>query len=153
MNNLIILEDFVCWEPVKLINGVFFIYFFSCFQDVAARNILVSESMVCKVADFGLSRELEDSAYGTSGSKWKNIYIYIYLNTLIIKGPIKLILPELHMHLTLSKTFLPFYLLYRLNVWHHMISLLVATASYKCPKLSKVEKINMNNVLFVNQLV
>ena len=35
------------------------------FQDLAARNVLVSESMVCKVADFGLSRELEDSAYET----------------------------------------------------------------------------------------
>ena len=35
------------------------------FQDLAARNVLVSENMVCKVADFGLSRELEDSAYET----------------------------------------------------------------------------------------
>ena len=29
------------------------------FQDLAARNILVDENMVCKVADFGMSRELE----------------------------------------------------------------------------------------------
>ena len=28
-------------------------------QDLAARNILVSETLVCKVADFGLSREIE----------------------------------------------------------------------------------------------
>lgn len=70
MNTVIILENFVCSEPaaVKLIIGVFFIYF-SFFQDLAARNVLVSESMVCKVADFGLSRELEDSAYETSVSK------------------------------------------------------------------------------------
>ena len=29
---------------------------------------MVSETMVCKVADFGLSRELEDSAYETKVS-------------------------------------------------------------------------------------
>ena len=40
-------------------------WFCVTFQDLAARNVLVSESMVCKVADFGLSRELEDSAYET----------------------------------------------------------------------------------------
>jgi serine/threonine protein kinase len=35
-------------------------------QDLAARNILVDDNMVCKVADFGLSRELEtaDSSRG-----------------------------------------------------------------------------------------
>ncbi|XP_066027769.1 ephrin type-A receptor 4 [Pocillopora verrucosa] len=38
-------------------------------RDLAARNILVSEGLVCKVADFGLSRELEDSAYETKGGK------------------------------------------------------------------------------------
>ena len=57
------------WSPkrpsVWLLNRVFFV-FSIFFQDLAARNILVSESMVCKVADFGLSRELEDSAYETS---------------------------------------------------------------------------------------
>ena len=40
------------------------------FQDLAARNVLVSENMVCKVADFGLSRELEDSAYETKVHPW-----------------------------------------------------------------------------------
>lgn len=38
-------------------------------RDLAARNILVSEDLVCKVADFGLSREVEydtsDGAYTT----------------------------------------------------------------------------------------
>ena len=36
--------------------------FFS--QDLAARNVLVNENMVCKVADFGLTRELEESCQG-----------------------------------------------------------------------------------------
>ncbi len=29
-------------------------------KDLAARNILVNEALLCKVADFGLSRELEN---------------------------------------------------------------------------------------------
>ena len=40
---------------------------FLSFQDLAARNILVSGDMVCKVADFGMSRELsKDDAYNTT---------------------------------------------------------------------------------------
>ncbi|XP_046849885.1 ephrin type-B receptor 1-B-like isoform X1 [Xenia sp. Carnegie-2017] len=41
-------------------------------RDLAARNVLVNENMVCKVADFGLTRELEDSEQGeyvTQGGK------------------------------------------------------------------------------------
>ena len=43
--------------------------FYYIFQDLAARNILVNETLVCKVADFGLSREVDidttDGAYTT----------------------------------------------------------------------------------------
>ncbi|XP_015747812.1 PREDICTED: ephrin type-B receptor 1-B-like, partial [Acropora digitifera] len=45
---------------MKYLSGMNYVH-----RDLAARNVLVSEGMVCKVADFGLSRELEDSAYET----------------------------------------------------------------------------------------
>eukprot|EP00112_Aurelia_sp_Birch-Aquarium-sp1_P012893 Seg2718.1 transcript_id=Seg2718.1/GoldUCD/mRNA.D3Y31 product="Ephrin type-A receptor 5" protein_id=Seg2718.1/GoldUCD/D3Y31 len=39
-------------------------------RDLAARNILVDDNMVCKVADFGMSRELsEEETYNTTGGK------------------------------------------------------------------------------------
>ncbi|XP_074626360.1 ephrin type-B receptor 1-like [Acropora palmata] len=49
---------------MKYLSGMNYVH-----RDLAARNVLVSEGMVCKVADFGLSRELEDSAYETKGGK------------------------------------------------------------------------------------
>ena len=38
-------------------------YVFAILQDLAARNILVSKNEMCKVADFGLSRETVDEIY------------------------------------------------------------------------------------------
>ena len=33
-------------------------------RDLAARNVLVNSQLVCKIADFGLSREIEASKEG-----------------------------------------------------------------------------------------
>lgn len=57
-------------------GGVEWLHLFLVFQDLAARNILVSETLVCKVADFGLSREVEtdsnsSAAYTTTVGKNK----------------------------------------------------------------------------------
>lgn len=41
-------------------------------RDLAARNVLVNSQLVCKIADFGLSREIEsatEGAYTTRGGK------------------------------------------------------------------------------------
>jgi len=36
---------------------------FTCFRDIAARNVLVTTSDSVKLADFGLSRWLEENEY------------------------------------------------------------------------------------------
>lgn len=49
-------------------------------RDLAARNVLVNSQLVCKIADFGLSREIEsatEGAYTTRVSR-KIILSYVY---------------------------------------------------------------------------
>lgn len=54
----------------------FHVVYFMYFQDLAARNILCNESLVCKVADFGLSREVNiDTTDGAYTTKVSNSYI------------------------------------------------------------------------------
>lgn len=42
-------------------------------RDLRAANILVGENLVCKVADFGLARLIEDNEYTArqGGSAWR----------------------------------------------------------------------------------
>ena len=41
----------------------YFLSFFVTLQDLAARNILVSQDEKCKVADFGLARVMKENVY------------------------------------------------------------------------------------------
>ena len=55
------------------------------FQDLAARNILLSNDMMCKIADFGLSRYLEnggsEAEYSMSVSFcWILVFTNHYIN-------------------------------------------------------------------------
>lgn len=54
------------------------------FQDLAARNILVSDDLLCKIADFGLSRSLgiegSDGEYSISVSARCKDSLYCLLN-------------------------------------------------------------------------
>lgn len=53
-------------------------------RDLAARNVLVNSQLVCKIADFGLSREIEsatEGAYTTRVSIFKlNIHVSFFIN-------------------------------------------------------------------------
>ena len=44
-----------CCEGLAHVHSLGFIH-----RDVAARNVLVSSEMRCKISDFGLAREIED---------------------------------------------------------------------------------------------
>lgn len=49
-------------------------------RDLRAANVLVSESMLCKIADFGLARVIEDDEYSARDGKcWEQECVVIFV--------------------------------------------------------------------------
>lgn len=58
--------------------------FLYLFQDLAARNVLVNESLVCKIADFGMSRELETNrSDGTYTTRVRAVITCCFVNSIV----------------------------------------------------------------------
>lgn len=49
-------------------------------RDLAARNVLVNSQLVCKIADFGLSREIESATEGAYTTRVRNINSLVLVN-------------------------------------------------------------------------
>ena len=43
-------------------------------RDVRAANILVGKNQICKVADFGLARLIEDDEYNAREGRWTSTF-------------------------------------------------------------------------------
>lgn len=69
----------------QLGRGIHFVF---SRQDLAARNILLSKDEVCKVADFGLSREVIDDEYNVQKASCKNVWVFDCM--LLFKSDLKI---------------------------------------------------------------
>ncbi len=48
-------------------------------RDLRSANILVGDSLVCKIADFGLARLIEDNEYTARQGKKRTIWTHTYM--------------------------------------------------------------------------
>lgn len=59
-------------------------------RDLRAANCLVSSTMACKIADFGLARVIEDSEYTAREGEYSPPYsIYFIMYHLVLKDGMK----------------------------------------------------------------
>lgn len=63
-NNFLFDDDDNNNNDCFLFFSCFFMYFFPYYTTTPARNVLVNSQLVCKIADFGLSREIESATEG-----------------------------------------------------------------------------------------
>ncbi|KAL3270488.1 hypothetical protein HHI36_021030 [Cryptolaemus montrouzieri] len=63
-------------------------------RDLAARNVLVNSQLVCKIADFGLSREIECATEGAYTTRTGDLWHLFKMNTIGGKIPVRWTAPE-----------------------------------------------------------
>ncbi|XP_045468745.1 ephrin type-B receptor 2 isoform X3 [Harmonia axyridis] len=63
-------------------------------RDLAARNVLVNSQLVCKIADFGLSREIECATEGAYTTRTGDLWHLFKMNSIGGKIPVRWTAPE-----------------------------------------------------------